>query len=381
MELTERQMHSLAAFMLLICLCLGLGCASSNSEMAGQEHAKRQNTINVVGTGATKDEAIQDALRTAVERAVGVYIFSKTEVENFQVVKDKIISSSRGYVNNYTIVKEDQKEGMIFLTLDVDVNVSSIKATVRKDIKSVTIDEALKDYSLVKQRMDRLKKAEEIVNAIVMRPIDEAYTVDFVGYEIKSVRRDRAVIDFYVKLALNPFYWNAYRDTLKHLEESCRNPDVTSVAYKYHKYGNFMDGCLHIDTATLLLGYYDVYILGQFGKNESFDFLSDPGHKLHFNLLSSRGISKDCFSYIENISKDKLHRRGISTECADRKKDYLGLGLSGFDISIESFNENILIDENEGAILKKSIVVTNIELIKNIKDLKFSIKSARRMQL
>ena len=137
MELNERQMKALAALMVLMILCFGLACASSNPEVVKQRQEeirkmeeKSRSSITTVGTGATRDEAIQDALRSAVERAVGIYIYSSTEVDNFKLVKDQIIASSRGYVKDYEIIKEYQKEGVFFMTLNVQVNVSSIQAAV-----------------------------------------------------------------------------------------------------------------------------------------------------------------------------------------------------------------------------------------------------------
>jgi len=41
-----------------------------------------------------RDHAIKDALRKAVEQAVGTFIFSETVVENYEVLSDRIYSKA-----------------------------------------------------------------------------------------------------------------------------------------------------------------------------------------------------------------------------------------------------------------------------------------------
>ena len=61
------------------------------------------------GEGRSKDDAIQVALRRAVEQGVGVFIKSKTEVENFQVIEDKVFSRAKGYVSKYDVIKSTKE--------------------------------------------------------------------------------------------------------------------------------------------------------------------------------------------------------------------------------------------------------------------------------
>ncbi len=59
-----------------------------------------------------KDEALQDAKRKAVEQACGLFIDSSTSVENFEVVRDRIMQQAKGYVTRYT-VKDEWEDGGI----------------------------------------------------------------------------------------------------------------------------------------------------------------------------------------------------------------------------------------------------------------------------
>lgn len=78
--------------------------------------ADEKQKITAVGTATihnniidiARDKAIDNALRTAVERVAGVMVSSSTEVENFQVKMDTILSESKGFVEQYKILSEKQ---------------------------------------------------------------------------------------------------------------------------------------------------------------------------------------------------------------------------------------------------------------------------------
>ena len=53
-----------------------------------------------------KDEALRDAMKKAIEQGVGAVLASETEVENFQVVSDRILTKSKGAIKNYKILRE-----------------------------------------------------------------------------------------------------------------------------------------------------------------------------------------------------------------------------------------------------------------------------------
>ena len=71
-----------------------------------------QDKIRATGTATihggaldiARDRAIDNAQRNAVEEKVGVMITSFSEVENYQVKMDQILSESKGFINTYKIV-------------------------------------------------------------------------------------------------------------------------------------------------------------------------------------------------------------------------------------------------------------------------------------
>jgi len=75
---------------------------------------------------AARDKAIEDALRRAVEQAVGTIVESETAVENYQLLSDKIYSHSSGYVKDYKVVSEKTEGGLMRVTVAANVSAGEL---------------------------------------------------------------------------------------------------------------------------------------------------------------------------------------------------------------------------------------------------------------
>ena len=84
-------------------------------------------SLVVTGEGATKEEATNNALRSAVEQAFGVFVSANTEILNDELVKDEIATISSGniksYVENAYIERQDNIKSV---TLTVTVSLSQL---------------------------------------------------------------------------------------------------------------------------------------------------------------------------------------------------------------------------------------------------------------
>jgi hypothetical protein len=77
-----------------------------------------------------REKAIDDGLRRAVEQAVGTLISSDTMTNNFQVVHDKILAQTSGYVKNYQIIKEERVGQEFRVTVMADVGRDNLQRTL-----------------------------------------------------------------------------------------------------------------------------------------------------------------------------------------------------------------------------------------------------------
>ena len=89
---------------------------------------ERQKTfyVEVTADGATLEQARHSAFRIATERAVGVIVLSETETANSRLKRDEIISYASGYVDEYKIVDQTERQGRIWIKAQVWIKHSAI---------------------------------------------------------------------------------------------------------------------------------------------------------------------------------------------------------------------------------------------------------------
>jgi len=74
-----------------------------------------------------RDKAIDNALRNAVERVVGVMVTGSTEVENFQLKMDRILSESKGFVEKYLILSEKREKDNYEVNIEAEVGAGKLQ--------------------------------------------------------------------------------------------------------------------------------------------------------------------------------------------------------------------------------------------------------------
>ena len=77
--------------------------------------------VVVTGDGADADKALQNAFSQAIEQAVGVLVDAETVVKNDQLIRDEVLTYSRGYVEKYEVVKRWQEDGLHRATIQAVV--------------------------------------------------------------------------------------------------------------------------------------------------------------------------------------------------------------------------------------------------------------------
>jgi hypothetical protein len=94
-------------------------------------------TVTATGQGTSRTMAIENAKRNAVEQGVGALIDSKTTVENFQVLQDKIYSRASGYITNYKVLTEGKTPDGYMYSVTIQANVQT--ASIKKDLRAIGI--------------------------------------------------------------------------------------------------------------------------------------------------------------------------------------------------------------------------------------------------
>ncbi|MDQ5984634.1 MAG: hypothetical protein CSYNP_00329 [Syntrophus sp. SKADARSKE-3] len=84
-------------------------------------------TIYNNAVDVARDKALENALRNVVEEKVGVMVTSVSEVENYELKLDQILSESRGFISNYKILSEGRQGNTYKVTIEAEVETGRLK--------------------------------------------------------------------------------------------------------------------------------------------------------------------------------------------------------------------------------------------------------------
>jgi hypothetical protein len=92
----------------------------------GPDAAPRVRQVEVTGSGTDPEQAKQSAFSNAIEQTVGVLVDAETLVKNDELIRDQILTYSRGYVKQFTVIKEWQEDGLHHARIRADVAVTKL---------------------------------------------------------------------------------------------------------------------------------------------------------------------------------------------------------------------------------------------------------------
>jgi len=151
-------------------------------------------TINVpVATGVGRDsaEALKNALRAAVEQAVGSMVDSETLIENEEVVSDKILSFSGGFVQTYRQLGEPRvmDGGLVSVRISAEVKRNELGTQLRNaGVIKVSVDGRSLAAQVISKEMSREDGIEMLVNMLEKFPASVCDTSAEWRYDLETRR-------------------------------------------------------------------------------------------------------------------------------------------------------------------------------------------------
>lgn len=129
---------------------------------------KSQETeVDVKGVGVKREDALQDAFRNAIGKAVGVSLVSESKVENFVLIQDAITTKTKGYISSYEIKKETPLADRYEIDIHARVSLAPLKADIQLLANSIGGVRFLVMYdarNLGQEDIDNLDFATERIN-------------------------------------------------------------------------------------------------------------------------------------------------------------------------------------------------------------------------
>ena len=125
------------AIVVILCLLLLTPLAAWSSRI-----------IEVEGTGASMQAAILDAKRMAVEQVVGVYLMSLSQVKDFIIKNDTIMTESAGFIKSYQVISCNNSQGLhsCRLRVEVEPDENKIALFLRKLLGKKTFTVQVREY-------------------------------------------------------------------------------------------------------------------------------------------------------------------------------------------------------------------------------------------
>lgn len=138
--------------------------------------------LTVFADGKNKDEAIQTALRSAIEQAFGVFVSSHTEILNDSLVKDEIATVASGNIKEFKCLSENYVEGKCFVTVQAVVSTNNLISYTKS--KGASAELAGATFAMNLRMLELNKRNEALAMQHLVRQLAEIAPIMF-DYEIK----------------------------------------------------------------------------------------------------------------------------------------------------------------------------------------------------
>ena len=116
--------------------------------------------ITTSASGITKEIAIQDALRSALEQSYGSFISTKTNIKNDELLNDEIVAITSGEIHDYELVSETKIESGYAVTIVAKISQTGLNNFVTQSGGDAIIFDA--NVFSTKIRLQKLNEEAEI---------------------------------------------------------------------------------------------------------------------------------------------------------------------------------------------------------------------------
>lgn len=118
----------------------GPGAQLGGAQMSGNEVAIKAEGLGTFyqnDPARSREEAIEAAQRDAVEQASGILLSTESEMRNFELVSDEVLSRSQGFIRKYDVLKEG-RDGLFYrVTINAMVSKRAFVADVNESLENL----------------------------------------------------------------------------------------------------------------------------------------------------------------------------------------------------------------------------------------------------
>lgn len=264
-------------------------------------YAQDNNTVTLVasGQGKTKDEAKQNALRSAIEQAFGTFISSKTEIFNDNLVKDEIVSVSNGNIQNYEIISEVQIPNGDFAT-SLKANVSVTKLTSFVESKGIVAEfkGSILAVNVKQQILNEQNEIKSIGNIVKTCKEILDHSCDFMLVRGEPKQKNNNNNSWAIPITINVKFNKNVEQFYQYLLNSIMGLSMSKdEVLKYNQLGK--------ETYKIALGDTSNMICGSTNNIELIESLGKSNKALGYKIMNGKNVEFESENYEEIIIEFK----------------------------------------------------------------------------
>jgi len=190
--------------------------ASTPGSAAGASDS-RLLTVVCTGIGLSPDEARQNAFASAIEQTMGVLVDAETLVENDEIIRDNVLTFTRGTVKHFQVLSNWQQGDLHYVRIRADVAIDELTARLKDKRITVSKFPGEQIYRQFRFDDDSSQSAADLFAKVM-----EAYGLDqFAAVEEPKeweiVRREagKATLRLAVKVKSDKSRWEVFRSDLR----------------------------------------------------------------------------------------------------------------------------------------------------------------------
>jgi hypothetical protein len=146
---------------------LGAPAAGAACRQDARSDADEVVSVRATGTGASPKEAFDDALRDALRQVVGAFLRADTKVENDQLVEDRILTHSQGFIESAERVGDPELvDGVYRQEAKVRVRRGKVFDALGEQGKAEAAVDGTTLYARIKTLKEQRATAQEIYDAV-----------------------------------------------------------------------------------------------------------------------------------------------------------------------------------------------------------------------
>lgn len=177
-----------------VCLIVSLLVLTTGVRATAEEHIL---TVTSRGVGITESDAKKDALINAMQQAIGSYLDSETLIENDQIIRDKVLAVSDGFVKKYDVTDGPKKrqDGLYEVSIKAQVQRGEVQERLEA-IRVIQGSVAGKDTAAeVLTKIENAENGKQLLEKHLDGLLEKLLVARLVGEDGKPSEQVRPIIE------------------------------------------------------------------------------------------------------------------------------------------------------------------------------------------